>query len=242
MNHAAWYWQENFFPWFTEKGFDCFALSYRNHGNSYFTKHINFTSLNDYLDDIYSITKQFNEHFIFIGHSMGGLLTQLYLEKYKAKAAILLTPVPYNGIKAASSNPSTLKNIVGLFKLLKSRSIKSFMNTPEKASLVMYSKDISGKKLNKYYKKIDEESILAYLQMANRKVNLSENHKIPMLVLAAEKDRLLSVQSIKATAQFYDADFLLLKNTAHNAMLDTRWENTAEQIFTWLINNKSKIL
>lgn len=240
MNHAAWYWQENFFPWFTKKGFDCYALSYRNHGNSASNKNINFVSLQNYLEDIDSVASQFEERVILVGHSMGGLLVQMFLQQHKAKAAILLTPVPYNGIKSAATS-RIIRNIAGLLMLIVKRSLKSFIDSPERASIVMYSKDLPGKKLNEYYKKIDEESIRAYLQMINIKVQLSDNHDIPMLVLAADNDRLLSTNSIKNTAAFYKADFEILTDMAHNAMLDTRWEQTAETINNWLLKNKATI-
>ncbi len=241
MCHAAWYWQENFMPWFAERGFTSYALSLRNHGKSDSEKPLNQVHLSEYVEDVQKAIDEIGTLPILVGHSMGGLITQLYLSEKPAKGAILLTPVPHTGTVSASRN-SKLKNKITRWVLLWKKSFLFTLNTPEKAQKSLYSRDLSMDLVKKYQQLVEDESLQAYWDMRYPDVPTKYHTQIPMLVVAAEKDNLLTASSIQNTAKHFGATFILVKNTAHNLMLDTRWEWVAQQMLDWLETNESMIL
>jgi len=241
MCHAAWCWQENFMNWFAQKGFTSYALSLRNHGKSASEKSLHQVSLAEYVEDVNQAIDEIGTLPILVGHSMGGLITQLYLSEKPAKGAILLAPVPHTGTVSASNN-SKLRNTITRWVLLWKKSFLFTMDTLEKAQKAMYSRDLPMDLLEKYQKAIEDESIRAYFDMRYPDVPTKYHTQIPMLVIAGEKDNLLTVSSIENTAKYFDASFILAKNQAHNLMLDTRWEWVANQMLVWLETNKEAIL
>ena len=96
--HAAWCWQEHFLPYFAGKGYDCYALSLRGHAGSDGHEGLPWTSIADYVVDVAQVAGSLEKPPVVIGHSMGGFITQKYLEKHAAPAAVLLTPIPPFGL------------------------------------------------------------------------------------------------------------------------------------------------
>jgi alpha-beta hydrolase superfamily lysophospholipase len=66
----------------------------------------------------------------------------------------------------------------------------------------------------------------------NVKVNYHD--KIPMLVLGAENDHIITVKENKKTAAKYKAELKMMPNTAHNLMLDVENKLVANEIISWL--------
>lgn len=100
--HGAWCWDEHFLDFFAESGFRAVALSLRGHGNSPADKRLNLCSIADYLDDVISVAESSEAPPVVIGHSLGGLIVQKYLQTQRAPAGILLASAPPNGLGAAT--------------------------------------------------------------------------------------------------------------------------------------------
>ncbi len=96
--HGAWCWAEHFLPYFAERGYTAHALSLRGHGASAGRERLRWSSIADYASDVAQVASQLPKPPILIGHSMGGLIVQKYLEKHPATAAVLLASVPAGGI------------------------------------------------------------------------------------------------------------------------------------------------
>ena len=96
--HGAWCWEKHFLPHFAEKGYASFALSLRGHGNSERPPHFRWMRIADYVADMAKVVGQLPEEPVLVGHSMGGLVVQKYLEEHTAPAAVLLAPVPVKGV------------------------------------------------------------------------------------------------------------------------------------------------
>src|SRR5215210_7901490 len=86
--HAAWSWDEYFLPYFAEKGFSSHAVSLRGHGVSEGHEKLKWTSVADYVGDVFQAASDLPKSPVVIGHSIGGLVIQKYLEKHQAPAAI----------------------------------------------------------------------------------------------------------------------------------------------------------
>ncbi|XP_024975348.1 uncharacterized protein LOC112513344 isoform X2 [Cynara cardunculus var. scolymus] len=102
--HAAWCWAEHWLPFFSENGFDSYALSLLGQGESDAPAGSVAGSLQTHAACIADfIQKQTTSSPVLIGHSFGGLIVQYYianLEKDssgKLSGAVLVCSVPPTG-------------------------------------------------------------------------------------------------------------------------------------------------
>jgi pimeloyl-ACP methyl ester carboxylesterase len=105
---AAWCWDEHFLDFFAHKGFRAVAVSLRGHGASTLSQRLNSCSVADYVDDVRATVDLLGAETVLIGHSMGCLGVQKYLEKYHAPAAVLLAPsTPQGPANHVADDPSS---------------------------------------------------------------------------------------------------------------------------------------
>src|SRR5512138_649157 len=81
MMHGAWCWEVHFLDYFAQHGFDAYAVNLRGHGNSDGWKHLRWTRIADFVDDVDVAVQQLPAAPVLIGHSMGGFVIQKYLEE-----------------------------------------------------------------------------------------------------------------------------------------------------------------
>ena len=78
--HGAWCWAEYFLPYFAEHGYTSHALDLRGHGKSEGANRLRWTGITHYVSDVEHVVDQLDKAPVLIGHSMGGLVVQKYLE------------------------------------------------------------------------------------------------------------------------------------------------------------------
>uniref|UniRef100_A0A061QNI5 Esterase-like protein n=1 Tax=Tetraselmis sp. GSL018 TaxID=582737 RepID=A0A061QNI5_9CHLO len=74
--HAAWCWEEHFMPFFSERGYDCYALSLRAQGGSDPIEGNVAGTVQSLAEDIASFVGSLDRPPVVIGHSFGGLPVQ----------------------------------------------------------------------------------------------------------------------------------------------------------------------
>ena len=79
--HGAWCWAEHYLDYFAEHGFDAYALSLRGHGASGGRERLRWASVADYVDDVAEVAATLPSAPVVIGHSLGGMVVQKYLER-----------------------------------------------------------------------------------------------------------------------------------------------------------------
>ena len=82
--HGAWCWEEHFLGWFAERGFRVAALDLRGHGASPARGRFKTRRLRHYVADVAEVAATFDTPPVVIGHSMGGMVVQKYLERHEA--------------------------------------------------------------------------------------------------------------------------------------------------------------
>ena len=95
--HAAWCWDEHFLSFFADKGYRALAVSFRGHGSSPTSKPLRTCSIADYVEDVSIVADSLPARPVVIGHSMGGLIVQKYLESHDAPAGVLMASMPPQG-------------------------------------------------------------------------------------------------------------------------------------------------
>lgn len=230
--HAAWCWDENFLPFFAAKGFSSHAVSLRGHGTSEGREKLKWTSIADYVEDVFQVASELPKPPVVIGHSLGGLVVQKYLEKHPAPAGILVAPSPvegmfWSGVKIQMRNPLLMAKV----------SIKQdyavMFSTPKLAKKFLFSVDADEAKVSEYVERFGRESYLAALEMI---YNLPKPNKIkvPLLVVGGESDALIAPAKFEKTARAYNGDCKIFPKMAHNMMLERDWRMVADFMIEWL--------
>ena len=160
---------------------------------------------------------------------MGGMVVQKYLESYPAAAVILMASAPPHGLLGTTARFFQFK---GLVPSMLRRDILSGLKKNIRAAF--YGSEISPELLQEFEDQLCAESFKAYLALVKPKIKINYHTKIPMLVMAAQHDRLISVKDGIRTAQKYGATFMMVPRIAHNMMLDTGHERPAKEILAWL--------
>ena len=231
MWHGAWCWDEFFLPFFAEHGYYVTALSLRGHAGS--EGQIRGNTIANYVSDVEQIAKTLDTPPVVIGHSMGGFLTQKYLERNEAPAAVLLGSNPHFGLwptffRLARQRPRIV------LKALTQLRMRPVVETPEAARWALFSDDMPKKQLLKYYKKLDDESFRMFMDLLGLNLANPKKVKTPMLILGAGNDNAIIPAQVHATARAYGVQAEIFPNMAHDMMLEKDWKSVAERILDWL--------
>ncbi len=231
---GAWCWEEYFLPYFASQGYPAYALSLRGHGESEGIENLAFTSLDNYISDVRTAVETIGEEPILVGHSMGGMIIQKYLEKYASPAAVLMISVPPTGLWTtifymAWSDPMLFSQ---LFLL---QNLSPRFATPSAVKHALLSEDVSDDKLDKFFHHVQGESQRVMLDMMGLNLpHLAFKGPIPLLVLGAEKDAFLPPSVVEWTGHLYDAPSYVFPKTAHAMMLENNWKEVADYMIKWL--------
>lgn len=231
--HGAWCWEKNFMPYFAEKGHTCYALSLRGHGNSDGTAHFRWMRIADYVADVAQVVSQLPEVPMLVGHSMGGLVVQKYLEEHTAPAAVLLASVPVKGVFRTTLRIAC-RHPLAFLKANLSWSLYPLISTPNLTREAFFSMGISSDKLNGYFSLMQDESYIAFLDMMLFNLPNPEKVSTELLILGAENDTVFHPDEIEKTAAAYGKEPEIFKGMAHDMMLEDDWQTVADRILEWL--------
>ena len=235
--HAVWCWDVNFLDYFTNQGFEVHAISLRGHGKSEGWEKLRWTRVADYVADLQRTIQEMERVPILVGHSMGGLVVQKYLENASVPGAVLLAPVPIDGVLKTALK--FLRRHPLLFaKMNLTLSLQPFISTNELIRDAFFSKSISQEQLIQYAKNLQDESYLGFLDMLVFALPKPEKVKTPVLILGAEKDNIFSANQIRKTAEAYNTKEEIIPDMAHDMMVEPGWQAVADKIINWLHEQK----
>jgi pimeloyl-ACP methyl ester carboxylesterase len=234
MFHGAWCWEEHFLPYFAQHGYAAHALSLRGHVGSEGRERLRWTSLADYVCDLGQVVKQLPGPPVLVGHSMGGMIIQKYLQSHQSPAAVLLASVSPKGLLPATLRAFRLHPLI-FMKANLTLSTYPVVGTPERYRELFFSPDIPEGKLATYFAHVQDESYRAYLEMIL--LGLHPPGPItdtPLLVLGADNDAAISPSEVEATARWHNTQAQFFPKMAHHMMLEANWQAVANRILGWL--------
>jgi pimeloyl-ACP methyl ester carboxylesterase len=236
---AASCWDVHFLDYFAQHGFASHAVNLRGHGNSEGRGRLRWTRIADFVEDVTNAVRQLPSPPILIGHSMGGFITQKYLEDHDAPAAVLLSsPSPAGllptAIRNARRHPWVFAKVSLTFSLL------PFIATPQLAGEAFLSKDLRDEEVLRYWRQMQDDSFMAFLDMVALDLPKPAKVKTPLLVLGVARDNMIAPREIEATARAYNTQAEIIPDVAHNSMLDPRWQTVADRILAWLDEREAK--
>ncbi|MCA9928960.1 MAG: alpha/beta hydrolase [Anaerolineales bacterium] len=230
--HGAWCWDVNFLPYFAGRGFAAHALNLRGHGESSSAKTLRWARIKHYVADVAEAAAALPASPIVIGHSMGGLIVQKYLETYHAPAGVLLASLPPSGALRTTFSYMR-RHPLAFLKTNLTMNLGPIVGTPSLAQEMLFSETLPEDELASYFAQLQDESYWAYVDMMLLNLPKPERVKAPMLVLGGERDRIFSVDEVRKTAVAYRTAPTFFP-MAHNMMVEPGWQDVADTIIAWL--------
>lgn len=229
---GAWCWDEHFLNYLAARGFHALAPSLRGHGLS--SGDLQRSGLADYVADLASVVDGLDKPPVLVGHSMGGLVVQKYLEHRSCRAAVLMASVPPTGLMQ-----STLRLLLGdpmLFtQMTFMQSLGPGAVNAQIARRAVFSDHLSAAELAQYSRYMQPESQRALWDMTAGALPRPWRMEVPpMMVMAAQDDTLFTVREAERTADTYGADLHVEPGMAHAMMLEPGWQRVAERLVGWL--------
>ncbi|WP_404418752.1 alpha/beta hydrolase [Marinospirillum sp.] len=229
---GAWIWDKYFLPWFAERGYQAYALSFRGHGHSSAPDPDGQYQMHEYVQDLADavaiIERTHGQAPLLVGHSMGGMVVQRYLSEQRGRGAVLVTSIPPQGIW-----PLSWANL--LTHPFESLSLsRSFMfpesTTPAEFHQAMFSGPVEAGKLVSWMRQMVPESFALIWDMTWRDLPyVFEVYKTPLEVVGARQDKVIPPSMVKLTAATYGCTPRWV-DAGHGLMLDTSWQAAAETV------------
>ena len=231
--HAAWCWDENFLSFFADKGYRAVAVSFRGHGESPVDKPLRACSVADYVQDVSSVAERLPNAPVVIGHSMGGLIVQKYLESHAAPAGVLMTSIPPQGnfgnaLRWIRDRPSHFAKMTLTGKAL------PYINPPHLARERFFSPHTPEADVRRYAARLQEDSSRIGIDCLLLRLPRPTRVTAPLLVLGAEEDGAHTRNEILATGRAYGTEPVFFPDMGHNMMLEPGWAAVAACIDSWL--------
>lgn len=227
-------WEPFFLPYFARNGYRSVALSLRGHGASGGRDRLPTTRLRDYVNDVRRIAQGLDQTPVLIGHSLGGLVVQHYLNRHAIPAAVLMSSGPPHGMMGAAmqmavSNPAVFRDMTLL------QNVGPSAATVDGARRSLFRPDTPDEYIRAHLPQAQPESHLAVLDAMGLDLPSSRRRTdIPVLVVSGEKDPFITRTAVEMTALTYGARAEIFPGMPHAMMLDPEWESVAERILAWL--------
>lgn len=246
--HAAWCWAEHWLPWLAQRGVDAAAVSLRCQGRSADVAAppgaAAAGTLATHAADLAEVVEQsFGMMPVLVGHSFGGLVVMEYASSRSAEKRF--PPVAGIGL-LCSVPPEGNSEMVGRFlktaplasaRITWSFVTKAFERDPSMCRETFFSADLPDADLMRYMDALKSSSARRLLDLSALKAELPvppPPSPVPTLVLGAADDFVVDSQAVCDTAMAYGVAPLVLPATAHDLMLDTRWEQGAEALLDFV--------
>jgi alpha-beta hydrolase superfamily lysophospholipase len=253
--HGAWLssnsW-DNFAEYFGHRGYDVSAPEWpRKEGDveelREATEDLEGLGLNEVVDHYQAAIEELDQPPVLVGHSFGGLIVELLLDRGLGQAGVAISPAPPRGIlvlpfsslKAAAPALAHPSRWHGVVPLSLEEFTYGFVNTfsPEDAAAAYeeYAVPETGQ--------IFFEAGFANFHLhPPTEVHFKMQDRAPLLIVGAEKDN--TVPASLAKKQFekyekheaYDAqtDYVEFPGRPHLMMIAEGWEEIASEIDRWL--------
>lgn len=227
-------WDAYFLPYFTDHGYDCYALNLSGHGASEGREHLDALGIDDYLADVVQVIAGLAHKPVIIGHSMGALLAERILERSLAVAGVLLSPVPPTGTWESTLRllPRYPQFLPAVGKMLQGNLDADSLQVLKE---VYFTPDTAPETLLRLAHLVQPESLRAICDMALLFWRWPAGRpRLPVLVVGGEKDALFPPYMVKPVARNWRTELTVVAGAGHAMILDRHWQSCAASVLTWL--------
>ncbi|NJN45240.1 MAG: alpha/beta hydrolase [Candidatus Competibacteraceae bacterium] len=230
-------WDVYFLPYFARHGYPAYAFSLRGHGASAGHTNLPWHSLADYVDDLSQAIAMLDCPPILIGHSMGGMVIQKYLETNSVLGTVLMASTPPHGLLSSLVGMG-VSNPLLLCQLALLQQFGTHFAHPSVIRQALFSEHTSEADIQDYYPLLNGESQRVSLDMLGlNPLRRWKKPDMPLLVMGAEQDAFFSPGVVRDTAHAYGVKAVTFPEMGHAMMLERDWQKVADVILGWLDAN-----
>ena len=229
--HGPWCWQD-LAQRLGELGHEVHTVRLRGHDQQ--TGRI-WHRIHDYVEDARVAATGCPAPLVVVGHSMGGLVVQKYLERGEAAGMVLLTPIPSRGSLPAIGRLA-LRHPIALLRATLALRLRPFVRTSALVRDLFFTAETGQETVDATWSRLGDESYLAFLETVVLRPRPGWI-RVPTLVVAAEYDRFFTVAEMEQTARAYGTEAVVIEGSGHDLMLDDNWPEVARRIDHWIRAN-----
>lgn len=229
--HDAHCWEYHYLPWFAGRGWHANAISLRGHGASTGDLQVERPGLTDYLDDIRAAMDRIGGPVVLVGHSMGGVLSQMARAQDRRVIATVLL--------ASSPLRPALRVIAKIFvsepvAFLRSQLFGDVRSGQRSFATFFFSPSLDPGLKARYVAGLSGESPRALREVFSREAPETPDLSArPVLVIAGRDDWSIPIQDHQRLAEWFSAHIEICPGS-HDLMLDPEWQASAQAIDVWL--------
>jgi pimeloyl-ACP methyl ester carboxylesterase len=241
MTYRCW---NQWVSYFEAKGYKCIAVPWPERDqpvDALRKKHpdpkLGALTLDNVIEKHEQVIRGLTEKPIIIGHSLGGLIAQILLQRGLGAAAVAIDPAPPQGL--ISFKWSFLKSNWPALNLLNPAS-RPYMLPFEGFQYAF----VNGLPLEVQRKAYDENVVPESLRIARgvltktAQIDFKKPHS-PLLILAGETDHIIPASLNRANLAKFSAspsptDFKEFPGRTHFGIGQPHWEEMADYVLTWL--------
>jgi pimeloyl-ACP methyl ester carboxylesterase len=247
--HGAWMtskcW-EPFISYFQDKGYTCVAPDWPYDDRPIAELRANpapelvNVGVPEIVDHYAAVISQMDEPPIIIGHSFGGLFTQMLLDRGLGSAGVALDPAPPKGV------PPTPGLIKGNWEPLTTwQGWKKVLTLSPKGFANLFGNGFGEGSSAAYEKYVVPTPGRVFFQAGTAlfhnalAVNYKNDSRAPLLLTAGGQDRIIPAGIIRATYKKYAkanarTDFIEFPERSHMLIMEPGWEEVAAYVLGWL--------
>ncbi|RCH54139.1 alpha/beta hydrolase [Mucilaginibacter hurinus] len=243
QNPKSW---EKWTNYFTGQGYNCITPAWPLHDGDPEELRTNPPEglgdlhLQDIIAEIEAVVKAQEKPPIVIGHSVGGLITQILLAKGLIKTGVAISSVAPNAM--LSFDWGFIKNSALIANPLKGNE-PFFMDEESFHGAFCNTLSPEGAKLAyDEFATHDSRNVLRDCMGTDGHIDLDMPHR-PLLLIAGENDQIIPASLTKKNAEAYTdevsiTDFKTFANRSHYICGEPGWEEVARYINEWLEKHK----
>jgi pimeloyl-ACP methyl ester carboxylesterase len=178
---------------------------------------MNKMGMEDYVDALSAVVAHCDEPPIIIGHGLGSLILQQYLQQHTCRMAIFMSPMPSNGYW-----PGLLRLLkkISTWKALRNKDLYQIVRRPSAARSLFFTKQTDAVKANEWHSRLCGESYRVFRELKTFDIKPISPSMTPSLVVGGGRDRLISVKEFQRTSRMHDAGLIIIPHMGHDMMLD----------------------
>ena len=239
--HAAWCYESFYLDFFREHGVNAYAISLRGQGAGKMQKQPAVAgTLEEHAADVASFVRELEkegQQVVLLGHSFGGLITLRAALDLDLAGLILLCSVPPSG-NVGIILRSLFRAPLQAFRITWGFISRAFERDAELCQELFFDKETPITEVQDYMELMKKgcpaNTRLLDLRQLQKSLPVPINECQTVLVLGGEMDVIVDSEALEETAKAYGVKAKILPGVAHDAMLGSRWRQSAETILEWL--------